>query len=178
SSGDIYDLWDGKSKKIVLYDNNILGLPKHFKMICEQVQKENLEVDFNQGLDVRILTEEQCQILKKTKTSDYRFAFDHISLKPMVLKKCELLNKYNIGAMWYVLVGFDSTIEEDIERVNILVANKQRAYIQRHSNCGNDKRYVAISRWANSPILGKGTIPFQEYLTNTDDGKKYQKHFK
>ena len=175
--GDLYDLWDGKGKKIVLYDNNILGNPKHFKTICEQAQKENLEIDFNQGLDVRILTEEQCQILKNTKITRYRFAFDHISLKPKVVEKCKMLNKYKIGALWYVLVGFDSTIEEDIERVNILVKYKQRAFIQRHKNCGDDKRYICIARWANSPGMGMGTIPFKEYLM-TNEGNNYRKYFK
>ena len=42
-------------------------------------------------------------------------------MRDMVVKKCEMLNSYNIYAQWYVLVGFNSTIEEDIERVNITV---------------------------------------------------------
>ena len=175
--GDLYDLWDGKSKKITLYDNNILGNPKHFKMICEQAQKENIELDFNQGLDIRILTEKQCQLLKDTKMSDYRFAFDHISLKPIIIKKCKMLNRYKLHGLWYVLVGYNSTIEEDIERVEILVKNKQRPYVMRHKNCGNDKRYTAISRWANSPLFGKGIVPFKTYLDETDDGRKYRQYF-
>ena len=42
--GDIYDVWDGKSKDICLMDNNILVIPKHFKLICSQLRKENLRV--------------------------------------------------------------------------------------------------------------------------------------
>ena len=175
--GDIYDIWDGKSKEIVLMDNNISADKEHFMKILKQCQKENLSVDFNQGMDIRLTDEEMMKEIKKTKLNA-RFAFDDIKLKDIVVDKCNLLNKYGIMAHFYILVGFNSTIEEDIERVNILIENKQRGYIMRHKNCGSDKRYVAISRWANSPILGKGTIPFEEYLNDTEDGRNYRRYFK
>jgi radical SAM superfamily enzyme YgiQ (UPF0313 family) len=174
--GDIYDIWDEKSKNIVLMDNNILAVPEHFKMICKQVRKNYLRVDFNQGLDIRLLTEDFAEELKKTKMRQIRFSFDSPKLKPIIKNKISILKKMKIRADWYVLVGFDSDIEEEIDRVRFLVDNNQRAYIMRHENCLKDKRYIALSRWANAPFLGKGTIPFNEYL-ETNDGKRYKKYF-
>ncbi|MBA7632384.1 hypothetical protein ES703_39930 [subsurface metagenome] len=52
--GDLSDLWDSKSREIKLLDNNILFVPDHFKMICEQAIKNDLIIDFNQGLDARL----------------------------------------------------------------------------------------------------------------------------
>ena len=49
--GDLYDIWDGKAEEVIFMDNNILALPKVFFKVCKQVKKENLRVDFNQGLD-------------------------------------------------------------------------------------------------------------------------------
>lgn len=175
--GDIYDIWDGKAKEVIFYDNNILALPEHFKLICKQAREENLKIDFNQGLDIRLLTDDLAKELKNTKMSTYRFAFDNLAIKNIIEKKISILNKYKIRALWYVLVGFDSTIEEEILRVEYLIKNKQRAYVMRHEKCHNDKRYIALSRWANSPFFGKGTIPFQEYLNSTKDGNRYKKYF-
>lgn len=176
--GDLYDLWDGKSKKITLLDNNILGNPEHFKKICQQARDNKLELDFNQGLDARLLTDELVQEIKKTRINPVRFAFDDPKIKPIIEKKLEILKKYNIKAMWYVLVGFNSSFEEELSRVEFLIKNNQRAYVMRHERCRDDKRYVALSRWCNSPLLGKGTIAFSEYINNTDDGRSYKKYFK
>lgn len=52
---NLYDIWDGKSKEVILLDNNILAKPEHFKLICKQAQQENIELDFNQGLDIRLI---------------------------------------------------------------------------------------------------------------------------
>lgn len=175
---DIYDIWDGESKDIILMDNNILGLKKHFFKICDQLKKENLRVDFNQGLDVRVLTDKMAKYLKELKTREIRFAFDDIKLKDIILDKLKILNKYNIRGLWYILVGFNSTIEEDIERVRILVNNNQRPYIMRHENCKKDKRYIALSSWANNPRFGRGTIPWKKFLQYTEYGKRYKKYFK
>ena len=119
--GDIYDIWDRKSKIIVLYDNNILAEPKHFKRICEQIKKENIKVDFNQGLDFRLLNDEMCDILKKTSHSDYHFAFDDIKDEKRVTQSILMLQRHGIKrSIWYILIGFNSSIYDDIKRVKIL----------------------------------------------------------
>ena len=63
--GDIYDIWDGKSKTLTIMDNNILGKPDHFKKICAQLREEKVRVDFNQGLDIRLLDD---TLIKELKT--------------------------------------------------------------------------------------------------------------
>lgn len=123
--GDIYDIWDGKYKEITLLDNNILALPKHFLKICSQIQKENLKVDFNQGLDIRLVTPEIARALSKLIPSNkfWRFAFDEIKIENKVRKGIELLLSNNVSKhriFFYVLVGFNDTIEEEIRRAEIL----------------------------------------------------------
>jgi len=176
--GDLYDIWDGKSKKVILLDNNILALPKHFKLICKQARDNNLKIDFNQGLDIRLLTEDIVHELKMTKMAEIRFAFDSPNIKPIIEKKISILKKYKIRAMWYVLIGFDSEIKEELSRIEYLISQNQRAYVMRHENCEKDKRYIAIAQWVNLPLFGKGTVPFKEYLTKTIHGKRYAKYFK
>ena len=103
--GDLLDLWDGKSKDVIVLDNNILALPDHFKLICRQARENKIKVDFNQGLDCRLLTEDVVKELKSIRHPEFRFAFDDPALLPIVDKAISLLQKYNINrCTWYVLV--------------------------------------------------------------------------
>lgn len=124
ATGDVYDFWDGKSKWVILFDNNILALPEHFKLICQQIQKHNLKSDFNQGLDIRLLTEEQALILNKMKPlKQWRFAFDDIRYEKAFRRGAKILKKVGINPRSicvYVLAGFNSDIDDCLYRINII----------------------------------------------------------
>lgn len=68
-------LVDGKHRKAVLWDNNILGVP-NWRDIVEELRGLNLEVDFNQGLDARFITPEVAQELSKIRIRPIRMAYD------------------------------------------------------------------------------------------------------
>lgn len=172
--GDIYDIWDGKSKNIILLDNNILALLKHFKLICSQLRKEKLRVDFNQGLDCRLLTEDIIKELKSLSHIEYRFAFDDIKLESIVKKTIRLLKKYNINRCnWYVLVGFNSTLKEDLYRCNLLKKYNQNAYIQRYETCYSEQKYILLARWVNQHHIFH-THTWNEFL---DKDRKYHRNY-
>ena len=150
--GDIFDVWDGKSKTLTLFDNNILALPEHFERIVTQLVAEELVVDFNQGLDIRLVTSGIARMLSRLKTKDIRFAFDSLSLESVFRRKIDILrsngfpNKYFFV---YVLVGFDTTFEEDMYRLDVLKELKCRPYVMRHERTPNERRYNEMASWAN-----------------------------
>lgn len=158
---DIYDIWNGEryyrdSKGvrhrtlITLLDNNILALFDHFKLICEQIKKEKLCVDFNQGLDHRLLNQDAVNLLKSVSHAEYRFAFDHPSYLQSVEKAVDLMQKNGLQrCFWYVLVGFNTTLEDDFKRLNYLRERNQNAYVQRYKTCTGKKEYILMARWAN-----------------------------
>ncbi len=151
--GDIYDIWDGISNEVTLLDNNILALPEHFAEICLQAIKEKLTLDFNQGLDLRLITPELGRILASIKTKDIRFAFDHPKLEKIVRSKVAMLRGIKglegRAFFFYVLVGFGTTFEEDLHRVEILKELGCRPYVMRHENTPKEKRYIRLAEWAN-----------------------------
>lgn len=172
--GDIYDLWDKKSKDIILLDNNILALSKHFKLICSQLRKEKLRVDFNQGLDCRLLNKDMVKELKSIRHIEYRFAFDSMKIEPQVIKAIKLLRKYKINRCnWYVLVGFNTTFKEDLIRLNLLRKLNQNAYVQRY-NFTQDKKYIPLARWANQHHIFNG-MTWEQFI-NRSENKKYKKY--
>ncbi|MFA4871358.1 MAG: hypothetical protein WC623_24380 [Pedobacter sp.] len=148
--GDLLDLWDGKNKDVVLMDNNILALPDHFELICKQARDNKIRIDFNQGLDCRLLTPDIAYLLKITPLRIYRFAFDHPSLLPVVDNTITILKNAGINqALWYVLAGFNTTFQEVLDRCNFLKSRKHNIFIQRYLSVKTDRRYVALARWAN-----------------------------
>lgn len=168
--GDIYDLWDGESKSLTLLDNNILALPSHFETICRQLRKEKLTVDFNQGLDHRLLTQELVVLMKTIRHKEYRFAFDHPNSRPTVERAIKLLQKNGINRCnWYVLVGFDTTIEEDLYRLNYLRDHNQIAYVQRYVH---DDVYIPIARWANQHHIFRG-MTWEQFMKRPEN-KRYR----
>jgi len=118
----IYEFWDKRHRKIVLLDNNLLAAP-NWRQTMEDLIAEGLKVDFNQGLDIRLVNEENIDYLKRVKLiKQLRFAFDDIAYEKAVRRGIELLLGAGIHSrklLFYVLYGFgdDNT---DVERVNIL----------------------------------------------------------
>jgi hypothetical protein len=148
--GDLLDLWDGKTKDVVILDNNILALPEHFKMISKQAKANKIRLDFNQGLDHRLLTQDIVNDMKSISHIEYRFAYDHPSYLPTVSKAIDLLQANKINrCSWYVLVGFNTTFEQDMERLEYLRSRNQNAYVQRYKTVKAEKKYIALARWVN-----------------------------
>ena len=176
-TGDIYDFWDGKSRSITILDNNILAVKKHFKNICRQIKKENLKVDFNQGLDHRLLTNDIADMLKSMRYKFYRFSFDSLKNENSVRRTIDILDKYEIKwSMWYVLTGYDTTPAEDLMRLDLLKSHKQKAYVQRYQGKTNPF-LTELAGWVNKPqLFAKST--FSEYLDKRGRKKKVNNYLK
>lgn len=148
--GDLLDLWDGKSKDIVLLDNNILALPDHFKFICKQARDNNIRLDFNQGLDCRLLNQDMVDDLNSIRHKELHFAWDNMSDYPAVREAIDLLQKNRINrCTWLMLTGFNTTIEEDVLRAKYLKSRNQNAYVMRYNN-SKRKDLIPLSRWVNN----------------------------
>ena len=148
---DLYEFWDQRHKHIVLLDNNILALPEHFKKIAKQLVKNNLSVDFNQGLDIRLIDHDNAEILSKLKVKPtLRFAWDDIKDESRVRASISTLIHHRINtSFFYVLVGYNSTKEEDLHRLNLLKELNQRAYVMRYESCRGIRWYNDLAAWAN-----------------------------
>lgn len=157
---DIYQFWNPQHKKIVFLDNNILALKPHFFRICEQVKKENLAVDFNQGLDFRFLDAKVCEALKSIRIKHIRFAFDNISDAPAVEEAIDLLDYYGLHYnFWYVLIGFNTSIEEDFQRLELLKRRKQRPFAMKYRST---PELTKLARWVNQHGLF-AVMTFEEF---------------
>lgn len=162
---------DQSRKKICLLDDNFFGC-SDWKNILLQLQATNKPFQFKQGLDERLLTDEKCELLFKSKyDGDYIFAFDNIEDKDVIEKKAYLIRKHNknLGQnfKFYVLCGFDRNnkydldfwkqdINDTFERIFILSKYNFKPYIMRFEKYKESPlygTYVNIARWCNQPSL-------------------------
>ncbi|MBA7575396.1 hypothetical protein ES708_17220 [subsurface metagenome] len=114
----IYEFWDRRHRKITLLDNNMLAAP-NWRLTMEDLIAEGLEVDFNQGLDIRLVNMDNAGYLKRVKARQLRFAFDDIAYESAVRKGILLLLANGIRSRklsFYVLTGYgdDNTVLERI----------------------------------------------------------------
>lgn len=179
------EFYDPDRKKICLLDDNFLGLPK-WKESLKVLRDINKPFVFRQGLDERLLTDEKCELLFNSKyDGDFIFAFDNISDYELIHQKLQLIRKHTNSTQikFYVLVGFESTDELDIEnmfkRIALLFEYRCIPYIMRYqSQCEQPWKkskyktlYSAVSSWCNQPSFVKKQS-FREFCLTTQESIK------
>lgn len=166
-----------KGKWIMLLDNNFFGNPTWRKNI-EVVKSFNQPIDYNCGIDLRILTEEQCKALASTKIKSLKCAFDNYEDKEKIMPKLKMLTEYinPNKIVCYVLVGFKQKhlVEEDIERVNLIWSLGVYPFVMVYQdfNDPNYKRDLTtrqFARWCNNRFIFK-SCKWEDYL-KTRNGK-------
>ena len=165
----LLEFYDDSRPKICLLDDNFLGCSK-WKEILEEVIKTNKPFKFKQGLDERILTDEKCELLFSSRyDGDFTFAFDNIADYDIVEKKLSMIRKYtkSQSIKFYVLVGFESVDETDIEnafkRIALLMKYQCLPYIMRYQDKNYcpwkeseySSLYITLARWGNQPSIFK-----------------------
>ncbi|NLF83464.1 MAG: hypothetical protein GX568_05735 [Candidatus Gastranaerophilales bacterium] len=84
------------TKKLHLMDNNILACEYGIEQLSELSQTD-YRIDLNQGMDIMLVNDEICKIIKKIKWDKYiRFSCDKEYQIPFFEKAIELFDKYEI----------------------------------------------------------------------------------
>lgn len=166
----ISEFLDPTRPKIYLWDDNFMASPD-FNSILDELIATGKPFQFRQGLDVRLMTHEKAERLSKAKYyGDYIFAFDHIEDKDLISKKLKIWREHtNKSTKLYVLTGYDSQDEKDIEntfeRIKVLMEHGCLPYIMRYEEYKNSRfksLYIQLARWCNQPSFFKKKS-FREY---------------
>ena len=115
--GDLKELRDWRPAPIIC-DNNLLAASrKHFDRVIDRL-KSMPGVDFNQGLEARLMTPHHARRLAELKHPKIRFAFDTLKEEAVVADAISLCRKHGLKDFGvYVLIGFDDTPAEALYRL-------------------------------------------------------------
>lgn len=164
---------DPSHKKAVYMDNNILASPGWFNEVADYTISNKIKVDFNQGLDLRLITPEIAEKIAECKTfRPWRFAFDNLALKDQVLRGFELLDKAGVPLRWnaecYVYMSGPADLDNAIERCNILRSVGIMPYPMFNRNAPITPRMRDLKRWCRPWFFFK--IPFDDYKRGVTNG--------
>lgn len=167
---DLSEFWRGQ-KNIVLCDPNILAC-KDSNDLLQQLVDSKAWIDINQGLDIRLMTEDRARLIKQMKIKELHFAWDRYEDKDIVVPKFKMFKEVTgidiRKLIVFVLCGFDTTIEQDLERIYTLRDLGYWAYVmlydKEHIPKGHKLRKMA--RWVNNRFIFAKCEKFEDYLSN------------
>ncbi len=100
-------------KKVVLWDNNILSSP-YWEDIFDELGESNLKVDFNQGIDARLLDLRVASKLKRLRISFVRLAYDTHGIRKPLKRAIDLLKEIGFrGRRILVYCLYNNPFEKD-----------------------------------------------------------------
>lgn len=158
--------------RLMLLDNDFFGIAQ-WEENLHRIIELKLRVCFVQGLNIRIITPSQAELLAQVKyrsskfTKKYlSFAWDRYNDGKLVMKGIEICNKAGIPSshmQLFVLIGFDTTHEQNLERVMQLKALGCLPYAMPYNK--SDPYQKAFARWVNKRAIFK-SCTWDEYKYN------------
>jgi hypothetical protein len=121
-------------KRVILFDNNFLA-SCGWESVLHELQELNLTVDFNQGLDARLITERVASKICEVKIDRFlRLSYDTLNMGPSVKNAIELLKSHGIpgrNILVYVLYNFTDSPQDLFVRIKNILSLGAVAYPMR-----------------------------------------------
>lgn len=161
---NLEEFWSGQ-KNIMLYDPNILAC-NEWQNLFEQLVESKSIIDFNQGLDVRMMTEEKIAYLNAMRIKRVHLAWDNPNED--LTAQFEFFTKHYkrksvSGKVVYVLVNFNSTIEQDLYRIYTLRRLGYDPYVMIYEKATASEEVKRMARWVNNRFIWRKVERFENY---------------
>lgn len=164
---DLNEFWRGQ-KNIKLLDPNILACREHIDLL-KQLKESKANVDFTQGIDARLLTEQNIELINAIKVKEIHFAWDYMKEEKSVIKGLDLYSKLakrkphgNYGAV-YVLTNYDTSMEQNLYRIYTLRNMGYDPYVMIYDKPNAPREIRLLQRWCNNKIIFAKCNNFNDY---------------
>ncbi len=182
--------------RVILWDNNILASPK-WRDIFYELESFGLKVDFNQGLDARLITDEVAERLARIRLDSggnikVRLGYDFRRNGLFVRKAIERLNAVGIKGrriMVYTLYNYTDDPEDFLERVRNILHWGAVCYPMRYTPvCALEKNKYVGPKWdinhlemvqRTRRVIGYGGTfpPYEGLIKKFDKAKGFDEAF-
>lgn len=150
----------------MLCDPNILAC-KDWKNLLQQLIDSKAWVDFNQGLDIRLMTEKKAEMLNEIKMNEVHFAWDKYEDKNKILPKLRLYSKVSHlrshKAIVYTLVNYNTSLTQDLDRIYTLREMGYWPYVMIYNKKSAAVQYSDLQRWVNNRFIFAKCEKFEDY---------------
>lgn len=158
-----------RHKELILMDNNILAHPHGLKQI-EELKRLKVKVDFNQGLDARLIDDSTAKLLYGLKWRRFtRMSCDTTQQIAEVERAIRLLRWHNVNPAQLFVYCLVEDIGEALERVKALKGLYVHIFAQPYRDQAGTpppQDLVDFARWVNHKAIFK-SIPWEDYRRGT-----------
>lgn len=161
--------------RLMLLDNDYFGVPT-WKENLERIIELKLKVCFVQGLNIRILSEKQAELLAQCKYYNSKFdqryltfAWDQYDDRRVIMRGIKRCNDAGIPSnkiQFFILIGYDTTPEQDQDRVETLRDLGCMPFVMPYNK--KDEYQKAYARYVNFRAVFK-SCTWKEYRYNPDN---------
>lgn len=165
---DLNEFWRGQ-KNIVLLDPNIFAC-RDWKELSKQLIDSKAWIDFSQGCDIRIMTQEKAEMLKQMKIKRIHFAWDRYVDKDIIVTKLkwfkEITGWDKRKMVVYILVNYNTTLEQDLERIYTVRDLGYWPFVMVYEKEKLPHRHVIrkLQRWTNMKAVFETVPRFEDYI--------------
>lgn len=163
---DLSEWWSGQ-KVIKLLDPNTLAC-KDSEDLLKQLAESKALIDFTQGVDARLLSNDNIKLLNGCKIKMIHFAWDFMSQSDAVIKGLELyaakgkIQGYRERQV-YVLINYGTTLKDNLYRIYKLRDMNYNPYIMVYDKERAPKESLDLQRWVNNRKIWNKCKTFDEY---------------
>lgn len=174
---DWHDIKRPDSREIVFMDNNVLASEYGLEQMQSMIG-ENIRIDFNQGIDARLITPEVAEMLSRLKWRKFiRMSADTDGMLDVVLEKADLLKRYGVKP-WRLFVYVLAQDVTSAERRCIALRDAglnpfAQPYRDFTTNAEPDTELRALARWVNRKEIFKTVGTFREYNAHFRKAEKW-----
>lgn len=165
---DLSEFWRGQ-KHIELLDPNLLACKDRMNLLDQLIESRAI-VNFNQGLDIRLTNEEVADKLGRIRVKRLHFAWDNPkqNLTPYFKRFTEAYKRKSSSTkVVYVLVNFNSTMEENLYRIYTLRDLGYDPYVMVYDKPNASKEIKDLQRWVNNRFVFRSCKRFEDYKKGT-----------
>ena len=160
---DVKDFWDGQPHIEVL-DPNITAC-KEKRDLMKQYRETGATINFNQGLDMRFINDDDIEDINRMRIVKMHFAWDNPKddLEDKFRRFAQKHRKSRNG-MVYVLTNYNSTMEENLYRIRILKELNYDPYVMIYNKPEAPQEIKDLQRWCNNKVIFKKCQRFEDYV--------------
>ena len=162
---DVKDFWNGQ-KLIKVLDPNITACREKRDLMRQYVETKSY-IDFTQGIDIRLVNDDDISDINAMKIKDIHFAWDNptddlYERFANYALKAKHKPHGSFGTV-YVLTNFNSTMKENLYRIYTLRDLGFNPYVMIYDKSHAPKEICDLQRWCNNRWIFKSCPRFEDY---------------
>ena len=163
---DVSDFWSGQ-KEIKVLDPNITAC-KDKRNLMRQYRDTGAYIDFTQGIDIRLVNDDDIADLNAMRIKEVHFAWDNptddLAERFRLYAEQATHKPHGRYGTVYVLTNYNSTMKENLYRIYTLRDLSYDPYVMIYNKPSAPKEIRRLQRWCNNKFIFKSAKKFEDYI--------------